>query len=291
MEKVNDIAGVTQLVRDARANGRSIALVPTMGFLHPGHGSLIARARAEAGYVVVSIFVNPAQFGPSEDYRDYPRDLDRDTRLAADAGADLIFSPSPEEMYPRGYDTFVEVPDLSAVLCGASRPGHFRGVATVVLKLLNIVRPDVAFFGQKDAQQLLVIRRLVADLNVPGRIVAAPTVREPDGLAMSSRNAYLDPEQRRAAPAIYRALQAGEAAIGEGERDPEAVVAVMRGVLAGEPLLRPDYVAAVDAATLRRPPLLSGRVLLAVAARLGRAKLIDNLALDVAPDIVRRITL
>lgn len=291
MDKVNGIAGVRQLVGRARTDGRSIGLVPTMGFLHAGHTSLIARARAETGYVVVSIFVNPMQFGPAEDYRDYPRDLERDARLVAAAGADLLFCPSPEEMYPDGYDAHVEVPGLGAVLCGASRPGHFRGVATVVAKLLNIVQPDTAYFGQKDAQQLVIIRRLVSDLNIPCRIAAVPTVREPDGLALSSRNAYLDPEQRRAAPALYQALQAGESAIRGGRRDPETVESAMRGVLAREPSLHPDYVAAVDAATLRRPPLLAGRVLLAVAARLGRARLIDNLALDVQPDIVNRVTL
>jgi pantoate--beta-alanine ligase len=249
-----------------------------MGYLHEGHLSLIRRARAECDFVVVSIFVNPLQFGPQEDYNTYPRDLNRDTRLAAEAGADVIFHPTPEEMYPAGFQTHVEVEKLSQGLCGAFRPGHFRGVATVVTKLFNIVGPDRAYFGEKDAQQLAIIRRMVRDLNLDVEIVPMPIVRESDGLALSSRNTYLSPAERRAATVLYRALVYGRDLIAAGERDGLRVRDAVRRTLESEPLVsRIDYVAVVDPDTLEEKTTLSGSVMLAVAAYIGKVRLIDNI--------------
>lgn len=294
MEIVGGIGAVRQAVRKARGGGLSVGFVPTMGYLHDGHAALIRRARAENGFVAVSLFVNPLQFGPREDYRTYPRDLERDARLSADAGADLLFVPDVAEMYPAGAEgqrTFVEVAGLSDRLCGASRPGHFRGVATVVTKLLHIVAPDRAYFGQKDAQQLLILRRLVRDLDFDVDLVAVPTVREAGGLAMSSRNTYLSPEERRSALALYRALEAAEALLAAGERRAEALRARMREVLSADPAVQTDYAAAVDPETLDDLEHVADRVLLAVAARVGRARLIDNLYLVVDGDRVLRSTL
>lgn len=291
MEIVGGIGAVREAVRRARTGGLSVGFVPTMGYLHDGHAALLRRARAENGFVVASIFVNPLQFGPREDYRAYPRDLERDARLSAEAGADLLFVPEVAEMYPAGFRTFVEVPGLSDRLCGASRPGHFRGVATVVTKLLHIVAPDRAYFGQKDAQQLLILRRLVRDLDLDVDLVAVPTVREAGGLAMSSRNTYLSPEERRSALALYRALEAAEALLAAGERSGPALCARMREVLSADPAVRTDYAAAVDPATLDDLERVTDRVLLAVAAHVGRARLIDNLYLVIQGDRVQRSTL
>lgn len=291
METVRTVADLREILLPARQRGMTIGFVPTMGYLHAGHEALMRRARAECDLVVASIFVNPLQFGPREDFASYPRDWERDTRLASGAGVDVLFAPEAGEMYPQGFSTYVTVEGLSDVLCGAYRPGHFRGVATVVVKLLNIVRPDRAYFGQKDAQQLLIIRRLVRDLNLDTAVVAVPTVREPDGLAMSSRNVYLNPEERRAATALYRALVAAEAAVAAGERAGERLCAVMTQVLEAEPLVRVQYAAAVDPDTLRPLAVLADRVLLAVAAHVGKARLIDNLALSLGPGGPTRITL
>lgn len=278
VEVLETVAAVRARVRDERRAGKSIGLVPTMGYLHEGHLSLIRRARAECDFVVVSIFVNPLQFGPHEDYNVYPRDLKRDTALAAEAGADVIFHPTPEEMYPEGFQTHVEVEKLSQGLCGAFRPGHFRGVATVVTKLFNIVSPDKAYFGEKDAQQLAVIRRMVRDLNLDIEIVPMPIVRESDGLALSSRNTYLSPEERRAATVLYRALLYGRDLIAAGERDGQRVRDAVRRTLESEPLVsRIDYVAVVDPDTLEEKTTLSGSVMLAVAAYIGKVRLIDNI--------------
>ncbi|MDK2854839.1 MAG: pantoate--beta-alanine ligase [Bacillota bacterium] len=278
MEVLETVAAVRARVRAERRAGKSIGLVPTMGYLHEGHLSLIRRARAECDFVVVSIFVNPLQFGPQEDYNTYPRDLNRDTRLAAEAGADVIFHPTPEEMYPAGFQTHVEVEKLSQGLCGAFRPGHFRGVATVVTKLFNIVGPDRAYFGEKDAQQLAIIRRMVRDLNLDVEIVPMPIVRESDGLALSSRNTYLSPAERRAATVLYRALVYGRDLIAAGERDGLRVRDAVRRTLESEPLVsRIDYVAVVDPDTLEEKTTLSGSVMLAVAAYIGKVRLIDNI--------------
>ncbi|MDK2926077.1 MAG: pantoate--beta-alanine ligase [Bacillota bacterium] len=278
VEVLETSAAVRARVREERRAGKSIGLVPTMGYLHEGHLSLIRRARADCDFVVVSIFVNPLQFGPNEDYNVYPRDLKRDSALAAEAGADVIFHPTPEEMYPEGFQTHVEVEKLSQGLCGAFRPGHFRGVATVVTKLFNIVSPDKAYFGEKDAQQLAVIRRMVRDLNLDIEIVPMPIVRESDGLALSSRNTYLSPEERRAATVVYRSLLCGRDLIAAGERDGQRVRDAVRDTLESEPLVsRIDYVAVVDPDTLEEKTTLSGSVMLAVAAYIGKVRLIDNI--------------
>lgn len=276
---LNTISDVRQAVRTARSEGRTIGLVPTMGALHEGHVRLIEAARRDAGFVVVSIFVNPTQFGPSEDYARYPRTLDDDCRRAAEGGATLIFAPDVAEVYPNGLQsTYIEVPGLSDCLEGAHRPGHFRGVATVVLKLLQIVGPDMAHFGQKDYQQLLVIRRMVADLNVPVLIQSVPTVREPDGLALSSRNRYLGPDERRAASVLNRALQAATGAVARGVRDADAIRQILRQTVESERLAALDYAEVAGAETLEPLTALTpGRPAVALlAARVGPARLIDN---------------
>ncbi len=260
----------------ARA-GEGIALVPTMGALHDGHLALVRDAVRRAPATVVSIFVNPAQFGPNEDFARYPRDLDRDRQLLAEAGCRAIFAPAAREMYPDGFQTWIEVSDLDRHLCGPHRPGHFRGVATVVLKLFNIVRPGVAVFGEKDYQQLQVIRRMVRDLDLAVEVVGHPTVREPDGLAMSSRNAYLSKEERTRALGLIRALRTGEAAVAGGEKRPAAVREAMLGVLFRAGIDRIDYAAVADPDTLADVDEIGSRVLLAMAVRLGRTRLIDNL--------------
>lgn len=252
-----------------------------MGYFHEGHLSLMRAARKENDVVVVSLFVNPTQFGPNEDLDRYPRDFDRDQRLAAEVGVDAIFAPTPEEMYPPGYATYVEVERLSQGLCGQSRPGHFRGVATVVCKLFNIVQPDRAYFGQKDFQQQLIIRRMVRDLNFPLTIVTVPTVREPDGLAMSSRNAYLSPEERKSALALIRSLKQGEALIRSGERQAQKIRQAMAETLGSDPRVCIDYVEVRDPESLEPVFTIDGEVLLAVAAFVGQTRLIDNLV--VAP--------
>jgi pantoate--beta-alanine ligase len=261
-------------------------LVPTMGFLHEGHLSLVKRARAENDHVAVSIFVNPTQFGPNEDLAAYPRDLDRDLSLLEALEVDLVFNPSPEVMYPPNYQTYVTVEDVTKYLEGASRPGHFRGVATVVAKLFNIVGAERAYFGQKDAQQTVVIRRMAQDLNMPIEIIICPTQREADGLALSSRNTYLDAQHRRAAPVLYRALCAARDAFDRGERNGDRLRSIMRDIIAAEPLAKLDYVSAADASTLQElgsepPPLPSPiktgeGVLLSLAVRVGKPRLIDN---------------
>ncbi len=256
-----------------------VGLVPTMGFLHEGHISLVARARAECAAVAVSIFVNPTQFGPSEDLARYPRDLPRDLTLLEAAGADVVFTPEPAEIYPPGFATQVLVGGVTGVLEGAVRPGHFAGVATVVAKLFNIVQPDVAYFGQKDAQQSVVIRKLVADLNLPVEIVVAPTVRDTDGLALSSRNSYLTPAQRAAAPVLFRALTAAQALYASGERDAERLREVMRRTIAAEPQAQADYVSLADPRTLDELTRVGGQALASMAVRFGATRLIDNLLL------------
>jgi pantoate--beta-alanine ligase len=253
-----------------------------MGFLHEGHVSLVERARRENAHVAVSLFVNPTQFGPREDLAAYPRDLERDRALLRAAGCDVLFVPTAGEMYPPGATTAVDVGAVAAPLEGERRPGHFRGVATVVLKLLNIVHPDRAYFGEKDAQQLAVIRTFVRDLDVPVAIVGCPTVREADGLAKSSRNSYLDPEDRRAAPVLHRALSAAREAWRQGERAPVALRALMTAVLAEEPRARVDYVSAADPTSFQElTEATPGPVLLSMAVQVGRARLIDNILLPV----------
>jgi pantoate--beta-alanine ligase len=274
---VKDIAEVRRLTATARLAGQTIGLVPTMGFLHDGHAALVRAAAAECDLVVVSIFVNPTQFGPSEDFHTYPRDLQRDVRTCQAAGARVIFAPAVSEMYPDGFRTHVEVGGLSDVLCGASRPGHFRGVATVVAKLFGILGPDRAYFGQKDYQQTLVIRSMVADLNLPVEVIVIPTVRHPDGLAMSSRNTYLSAAERAAATVLYRTLQAAGQAIAAGQRDVATLERELRGLIAAEPLASLDYLAIVAPEDLAPLDRVAPTTLVAMAVRIGRTRLIDNI--------------
>jgi pantoate--beta-alanine ligase len=256
-----------------------VGLVPTMGYLHEGHLSLIRRAREECDHVVVSIFVNPTQFGPKEDLSKYPRNLDRDLGLIEPLGVDLVWMPTAEIMYPKGYQTWVEVETITRPLEGAMRPGHFRGVTTVVAKLFNGVQPQRAYFGQKDAQQAAVIRQMTRDLNFPIEIVVCPIVREPDGLAMSSRNVYLDPEERKAATVLYRSLNAAKNVYQNGERDAEELRRTMREVIATEPRAQMQYVSCADYDALEELETVTGKTLLSMAVFLGKTRLIDNIVL------------
>lgn len=257
----------------------TLGLVPTMGYLHEGHLSLIRRAKEECDHVVVSIFVNPTQFGPKEDLSKYPRDLDRDLGLIEPLGTDLVWMPTAEIMYPKGYQTWVEVEAITSPLEGAMRPGHFKGVTTVVAKLFNAVQPHKAYFGQKDAQQAAVIRRMAVDLNFPIEIVVCPTVREADGLAMSSRNVYLDPEQREAATVLFRSLSAAKGLYESGERNAEKIRVKMKEVLAGEPLAEPQYISCADYDSLEELTEIRGKALLSMAVFIGKTRLIDNFVL------------
>lgn len=271
-----EIADVRQLSRAARFTGKRIGLVPTMGALHEGHLSLVRAAKSQCDLVVVSIFVNPTQFGPNEDFAKYPRAFERDCELLENEGVDLVFAPSVEEMYPAGAVTYVTVEGVSDKLCGRSRPGHFRGVTTVVSKLFHIVEPDLAFFGQKDAAQVAIIQRMVRDLNMPVGIVVCPIIREPDGLAMSSRNAYLTPEQRKSALVLSRALRHVQQVFEQGERNPAKLIEVGKAVVAEEPAVRLDYLEVVDPETLEGLRIISSKSLVAIAAFVGTTRLIDN---------------
>jgi pantoate--beta-alanine ligase len=276
---VTTVAEVRSAVAAARREGKTVGLVPTMGALHAGHAALIRAARAHSGFVVVSIFVNPTQFGPKEDFAKYPRTPEADQQLCAEAGANLIFAPAVEEMYPARSVTFVEVTELDAGLEGPSRPGHFRGVCTVVLKLFNIVGPDAAHFGAKDFQQARIIRQMVRDLNVPVEVRVEPTVREADGLAMSSRNRYLLPAERAAAAGIYMALVAAQARARAGEIDVARLESALAAELAAIPGARVDYARIVDADSLRPLARLDRRAVAAVAVFLGTTRLIDNIVI------------
>jgi pantoate--beta-alanine ligase len=276
---VTTIAEVRAVVAAVRRQGKTVGFVPTMGALHAGHASLVRAARAASDFVVVSVFVNPTQFGPKEDFAKYPRTLEADQKLSTEAGADLIFAPTAAEMYPEQSVTFVEVKELDAELDGPARPGHFRGVCTVVLKLFNIVQPDAAHFGAKDFQQARIIRQMVRDLNVPVEIRVEPTVREPDGLAMSSRNRYLSPAERAAAPAIYRALQHAKARALAGEIDVARLESALAAELAAIPGARVDYARVLDVDSLRPLGRLARPAVAAVAVFLGTTRLIDNLVI------------
>ncbi|MGH2661426.1 MAG: pantoate--beta-alanine ligase [Actinomycetota bacterium] len=283
MELTGDRAGFAEACEGARAEGATVGFVPTMGALHGGHASLLARAREDADFVGASIFVNPLQFGPSEDLASYPRDMDRDLAICEKEGVDLVFAPDAQEMYPDGKpQVTVDPGPLGQRLEGAARPGHFHGVCTVVAKLFGIVGPCRAYFGEKDAQQLAVIRRMVADLDLPVEVVGCPTVREEDGMAMSSRNAYLPEEERRAATCLYEALARAAWLVEGGERDAAAVKAEMAKRIGAEPLARIDYVAVVDDRTFEEVATIDGPVRALVAARVGPARLIDNLRLEPA---------
>ncbi len=281
MELIRRIQLMREISREARGRGKKIALVPTMGSLHDGHLSLVRRARELADIVIVSVFVNPAQFGPAEDFDRYPRDLAGDTDLCIQEGVEYLFCPNAEDMYPEGYRTYVEVEGLSEVLEGASRPGHFRGVATVVLKLFNICRPHFGLFGQKDAQQAVIVRRMIQELSLDVEAVVCPTVRTDDGLAMSSRNQLLSPVQREGARAIYRALQrARELVENEGVVAAAQVEAAMRKELEDEPRVRVDYAVIVDEEDLAPRDEVEGRALVAVSAWVGETRLIDNIIVE-----------
>ena len=282
MQIIHEPLAVQRRCESLRREGRSIGLVPTMGAFHEGHLSLMRSARADNDVVVVSIFVNPIQFARGEDFDSYPRDLQGDLAQAERAGVDLVFTPSAEEIYPKGFQTCVDVTDLTKGLCGASRPGHFRGVTTVVTKLFNLVRPHRAYFGQKDYQQSVVIQRLVADLDLDLEIVLLPTVREADGLAMSSRNVRLTPQQRWAACVLYTSLRLAEERVRVGERSAKAVLDAMRAMIEAEPLARIEYVALCHPDTLQSTDRIDGPALVALAVQFGDTRLIDNLLVSPA---------
>jgi pantoate--beta-alanine ligase len=283
MQIATTIDDVRQTVAQARVRGLSVGFVPTMGALHEGHARLLRAARAETGFVVASIFVNPTQFGPSEDFHRYPRPFDNDVAVCRAEGVDLIFHPEPAALYPPDYHTYVEVHGLQDVLCGKARPGHFRGVATVVLKLFNIVQPDLAYFGQKDAQQVRLLMQMVRDLNLPVEIRICPIVREPDGLAMSSRNQYLDGVQRPSATVLYEVLTAIQAQIAAGERQAAPLIRLAQEMVARAPAARLDYAEVVSWHTLQPLTELRGDVLIALAVFFGTTRLIDNLRINVGP--------
>ena len=276
MQIATTINEVRANVKAWKKDGLSVGFVPTMGYLHEGHGSLISRARAENDKVVVSIFVNPMQFGPGEDLESYPRDLDKDSAYCESLGGDLIFHPEPEEMYTDGFCSYVDMSVLTEELCGLSRPVHFRGVCTVVNKLFNIVQPDRAYFGQKDAQQLAIIKRMVQDLNMDLEIIGCPIVREEDGLAKSSRNTYLSAGERQAALVLSRAVKLGQELVAGGETDAKKIVSEMRAFIEKEPLARIDYVKAVDGLTMQQIDTVKSPMLVALAVYIGKTRLIDN---------------
>lgn len=281
MQILTTTTDLRPVIDGLHAEGRRVGFVPTMGALHDGHLSLVRRARERADAIIVSVFVNPTQFGPGEDFDRYPRDLDRDARLLEAHGADYLFAPPREEIYPRGFKTYVNVEELGAKLEGASRPGHFRGVTTVLSVLFNMVRPRFVVLGQKDAQQAVIVKQMVRDMRMPLEVVIAPIVREADGLAMSSRNAYLSPEERRAAPVLRRALMLAEELFAEGERDGRTLVDTVRAAIAAEPLANLDYVALTDTEEL--DPLeevTTQPALLSLAVRFGKTRLIDNVILQ-----------
>ncbi|MCS7257960.1 MAG: pantoate--beta-alanine ligase [candidate division WOR-3 bacterium] len=274
---VRSIAEMQKIAQKLHRKGKTIGFVPTMGYLHLGHLSLVRVAKRYSDVVVVSVFVNPIQFGPQEDFNVYPRDFKRDRMLLSKEGVSYIFYPQARTMYPKGYKTYVEVKELSEKLCGRFRPGHFIGVTTVVAKLFNIVQPDIAVFGQKDAQQAVIIKKMVKDLNFPVKIVVAPTVREKDGLALSSRNVYLTPQERKKALILYQALKTAQSLIKQGNRDPQKILHTMYELINSVPEAKVDYIEIVDLDNLEPVSEIKDKVLIALAVRIGKARLIDNL--------------
>ena len=282
MRLFTEIKPLKAYIAEQKREGKTIGFVPTMGYLHEGHLTLVRSAKKQADIVIVSIFVNPLQFGPKEDFSRYPRDLERDLALLQEEGVNCVFAPTAEEMYPEGFSTFVEVSgELTEVMCGKSRLGHFKGVATVVTKLFNIVTPDLAFFGQKDAQQLFIIEKLVRDLNLNVEIVRVPTRREEDGLAMSSRNTYLSPEERKAATILYRALKRGEELVLTGERNPEKLKLILEEYIKTEPRAQIDYIEVRSVPDLKPMEKIQGKFIIALAVYIGKTRLIDNFILEV----------
>ena len=280
MEIAKTIESIRNIVKTVRGQGKKIGFVPTMGALHIGHIALIEAAVEKCDFVVVSIFVNPMQFGPGEDFEKYPRPFDADLEICKKASVDVVFAPTQEQMYPSQNITLVNVEKLTELLCGRSRPGYFRGVTTVCAKLFNIVAPDIAFFGQKDAQQAIVIKQMVADLNMPLEIAVCPTVRRPDGLAVSSRNKYLTEQQKKDATYVYKSLQKFQKLIEDGITDSETITAEMRKILSRVPSIEIEYISIVDAETFQTIDQITGKVLAAVAVRIGPARLIDNILVD-----------
>lgn len=277
---VSTVCETRAQVKEWKNQGLTVGLVPTMGYLHEGHQSLIKKAVEENDRVVVSVFVNPIQFAPNEDLETYPRDLEADKRLCDSTGADLIFHPTPDEMYPDGFSTHIQMDNLTKELCGKTRPTHFGGVCTVVGKLFNIVQPDKAYFGQKDAQQLAIIKRMVRDLNFDIEIVGCPIIREPDGLAKSSRNTYLSADERKAALILSKAIKLGEELVADGERNAQTIIKAMTDKINTEPLARIDYVNVVDALSIEPLDVVKGEVLVAIAVYIGKTRLIDNFIIN-----------
>ena len=282
MEIIKSPKRMQKICLRLKQKGKIIGFVPTMGYLHQGHLSLMRIAKKKSDVLVVSIFVNPTQFGPKEDFKRYPRDLERDKRLVEKIGCDFLFCPKIKDMYPFGYKTYVEVCDLTKVLEGVSRPGHFKGVTTIVAKLFNIVQPDIAVFGQKDFQQAVVLKKMVDDLNYSIKIIVAPTVREKNGLALSSRNLYLSSEQRKQAKVLYRALRLARDMIKRGERDANKIVSKMKALINKQPLAQVDYIAITDANSLEPLNKLRGETLISLTVRFGNTRLIDNIKMNVS---------
>lgn len=280
MQVYRSVRSLAKKVSEIKKRKKTIGLVPTMGFLHEGHASLIRKARKDTDCVIVSIFINPAQFGPGEDFKKYPRNLKKDLDLCEKEGADIIFVPEAREMYPDGYSTYVNVEGITEKLCGASRPGHFRGVTTVITKLFNITMPDIAYFGQKDCQQAIVIKKMALDLNMDVDIKVMPVVREKDGLAMSSRNVYLSEDERVQAASLYKALRLAKRLFNQGERNSGKIISKMKQVISKEPAAKIDYIAIADTKELKAIKKISGGALVAVAVRVGNTRLIDNVILN-----------
>jgi pantoate--beta-alanine ligase len=285
MQRITQIKMLRQIVAEQKKAGKTIALVPTMGYLHRGHLSLVEYAKEENSFIVMSLFVNPMQFGPNEDFTRYPRDFERDAAMAEEAGVDLLFHPEVAEMYPQPVLSYIDIDKMADVLCGASRPGHFRGVCTVVGKLFNIVQADKAYFGQKDYQQYMIIHRMVEDLNFALEVIAVPIVREEDGLAMSSRNIYLTAEQRNEAPVLYRSLQQAEQEIRKGQRRARVLEEMIREQISRESSGQIDYVEVRNAADLTEIQEIRGKVVIALAVRFGTTRLIDNKVVEVAENV------
>lgn len=280
MQVYRSVRSLAKKVSEIKKRNNTIGLVPTMGFLHEGHASLIRKAGKDADCVIVSIFVNPAQFGPGEDFKKYPRNLKRDLEICKIEGADIIFVPKSKDMYPEGYSTYINVEGVTEKLCGVSRPGHFLGVTTVVAKLFNIAMPDIAYFGQKDAQQAIVIKKMALDLNMGVKIKVMPIIREKDGLAMSSRNVYLSSRERAQAVSLYKSLMLAKRLFSKGERDSGKIISKMKEVMSREPDAKIDYIAIVDTKELKDIKKISGTALAAIAARIGNTRLIDNVILN-----------
>jgi pantoate--beta-alanine ligase len=281
MRLIDKISDMKAIIRSNKTMGKTIGFVPTMGYLHEGHLSLASRSVQDNDFTVMSIFVNPTQFGPNEDFEKYPRDLERDLTFAESVGVDVVFAPTVEEMYPDGYKTYVNVEDITEVLCGRSRPGHFRGVTTVVNKLFNIVEPQKAYFGQKDAQQVIVLKKMVRDLNMNLEVITCPIIRESDGLAMSSRNVYLNSDERKAAVILSKSLFEAEELIKQGETSRKKVVEYIESAIGKEKLAAIDYIEVVSADNLEMMEQLKGNILIALAVRFGKTRLIDNVIVEV----------